>query len=265
MLLNSNIRFENHLGPRVIEIFFDAGFAIRAKEDLEELKQAWSANLKKWHSPYTCIFDCRNFAVAPELQADFGRMIAFFQKFFMKKIVGFVEDAAIKPEGIPFEVVTGYEVALAQTSLGKNGGLSRDLSNLRSRIQIDNDFSAHVMEVSFLAPSHFETPEDLRTLREKLQNILMLWHSPYSVVFNVENCTFGENGRAGFAAVERFLKGFFCQSIVGYGTTTTPEDYPFKVYRSRHKAVGTLTNQGLQAGSDANCSTRRSTKSNPAE
>lgn len=261
----TSIRFENHLGPRVIEIFFDSGFAIRSKADLDQLKQAWTANLKKWHSPYTCVFDCRKFDVAPELQADFARMIAFFQNFFMKKIIGFSEDEASKPAHIPFEVVIGYEAAIAQTSLGKNGGLSRDLTNLRSRIQIDNDFSAHVMEVSFLAPSHFDTPEDLRTLREKLQNILMLWHTPYSVVFNIENCSFGDSGRTGFGAIERFLKGFFCQTIVGYGPTSTPEDYPFKVYRSRHKAVGTLTNQGLQTGSEANCATRRTTKNNPPE
>jgi hypothetical protein len=253
------IRFENHFAKRVIEVFFDEGFEISSREDLEHLKSQWTDNLKKWHSPYTCVLDCRTLIVAEDLQPDFTRLIDFFKKFFMKKIVGFAtsqRDVA-ELQSFPFPVAPDYETAIAETGLGRSGGLSRDLSRLRDRIQIDNDFSAHVMEISFLAPTDFDTDEDLKTLRGKLQNALIQWHTPYSLVFNIADCRFSESGRAAFAAVERFLRAFFCQAIVGYGPAEDPSSYPFKVYRSRHKAVGTLNHQGLQSGETANCSTRR--------
>jgi hypothetical protein len=185
-------------------------------------------------------------------------MIKFFQNFFMRKIIGFVDESEALPESLPFEVFAGYETAVKQTGLSRSGGLTRDLGELRSRIQIDNDFTAHVMEVSFLAETHFSNAADIRTLKDKLQNILMQWHTPYSVVFNLANCTFSEEGAKSFLQVEKFLKAFFCKTIVGYMPSGPKESYPFPVYRSRHKAVGTLENEGLHAGDSANCSSRKS-------
>lgn len=256
------IRFENHLSKRVIEIFFDEGFDIVSREDLDDLKNQWMANLKKWHSPYTCVLDCRRLKIDPSMQADFARLIDFFKKFFMKKIVGFSDGTAgaADPSEYPFPVHRDYAAAIAETGLGREGGLGRDLTRLRDRIQIDSDFSAHVIEVSFLAPTAFETSDDVRTLREKIQNTLMQWHTPYSLVFNVENCRFNAEAKAAFAALERFVSGFFCQAIVGYGVSAEPEGFPFKVFRARHKAVGTLSHQGLQTGDSANCGSRRRDK-----
>lgn len=257
--MQNAIRFENHFGPRVIEIFFDQGLKLLTQADLEELRSAWKANLKSWHSPYTCIFDCRNLEIAPELQSEFGRLIKFFGQFFMKKIVGFGLDAETidvnqKP---PFDVYATYDEALEQTGLGKNGGLTRDLSSLRSRIQIDNDFGAHVMEISFIAPSHFENAQDVMLLKDKVKNILRQWHTPYSVIININNLTISAEAQNAFAAFERFLKGFFCQQIIGYGINLDEtKSFPFKVYRSRHKAAAELEHQGLQSGNQANCSSR---------
>lgn len=255
--MNLQVRFENHLGEKVVEIFFENGFACDSAASLEELKRHWSENLKKWHSPYTCIFDCRKLRIAPELEASFARLIKFFQNFFMRKIIGFVDENENLTATVPFEVVSGYENAVKQTGLSRSGGLTRNLSDLRSRIHIDNDFSAHVMEVSFLADTDFLTAQDVHTLKEKLQNILMLWHTPYSVVFNLTNCTFSEEGAQSFAKVERFLKSFFCKNIVGYAPKAAKESYPFPVFRARHKAVGSLENEGLNSGDKANCSTRK--------
>jgi hypothetical protein len=175
----------------------------------------------------------------------------------MRKIIGFIDENETLSSPLPFEVVTGYENAVKQTGLSRSGGLTRDLSDLRSRIHIDNDFSAHVMEISFLADTDFLTDQDVRTLQEKLQNILMQWHTPYSVVLNLANCTFSEEGAKSFARVERFLKGFFCKSIVGYAPKAAKETYPFPVFRARHKAVGSLDHQGLTSGNTANCGTRK--------
>ncbi len=255
----NKINFEHHLSERVMEIHFENGFQASSKADIEELKNEWSKALKRWHSPYSCLFDCRKLSIAQECTEDFTRLFPFFKNFFMKKVVGFVgegENTDI-PE-IPFEVFAGYEAAAQKTGLARGAGLERDLTQLRSRIQIDNDFGAHVMEVSFLAETCFDSREDIETLRSKMQNILMMWHTPYSVVFNLQNCTFTAKGKAEFSAVERFLKGFFCKTIVGYSPEGEKESYPFPCFRSRHKAVGTLEHEGLVSGDEANCSSRRS-------
>ena len=257
--MSLQIRFENHLTERVVEVFFEDGFSCNSTEDLNELKKQWTENLKKWHSPYTCLFDCRKIAISEEFEKPFAQLVRFFQNFFMKKIIGFIDENETKPKCVPFDIFYGYESATKQTGLSRTGGLTRDLSELRSRIQIDNDFNAHVMEISFLAETDFANAADIRILRQKLQNILMLWHTPYSVVFNVANCTFQEEAKHSFPQVERFLKGFFCKTIIGYAPKEHKDSYPFPVFRSRHKAVGKLGNEGLSAGDAPNCATRKST------
>lgn len=255
------IKFEHHLSERVLEIHFEDGLKIKSREDIEGLRTAWAEALKKWHSPYTCLFDCRNLELEKSLIEDFEGLIRFFKSFFMKKIIGFVGETEELPEPpLPFEVFQGYESAAQKTGLARGAGLTRDLTDLRSRIQIDNDFVAHVMEVSFLAETTLDTKEDLETLRSKLQNILMMWHTPYSVVFDCSHCSFTETGLDEFKSVERFLKGFFCKEIVGYSPKAAKEKFPFPCYRSRHKAVGQLTHEGLASGSEANCSSRRTAR-----
>jgi hypothetical protein len=262
-----NVRFENHLSLRVMELFFEGGCEFAQAAQISELKKLWMANLKTWHSPYTLLIDCRNVSVASTLQKDFLKLFEFFSKFFMRKCVGFAdspETAAVflkqfsENENIfPFEVMASYELASASTGLGRTGSLTRNLNDLRSRIQIDNDFNAHVMEISLLAETQFETAEDIKTLQQKLQNILMQWHSPYSVLFRCDNVVFSEEARVAFAKLEKFLKAFFCQSIIGYAPKGEKNTYPFVTFRSRHLAAAELEHQGLQSGEVANCSTRK--------
>jgi hypothetical protein len=258
-----NVQFENHLSARVVEVHFPDGLKVTNKSDLADLKTAWSENLKKWHSPYTCLFDCRSFEVAPELRPDFERLIAFFKNFFMRTIIGFCSEGQA-PEWSPFEVVSGYDAAVARTGLARGAGLQRDLTDLRSRIQIDNDFNAHVMEISFLAETHLESAADVLTLRSKVQNILKMWHSPYSIIINCVNLTFTEAAAQEFVRFERFVKSFFCKSIIGYAPRGEKGTYPFQTFRSRHLAAAEHEHSGIQSGSVANCSTRKTptTRSN---
>ena len=251
------IRFENHLSARVMEILFPEGYDISSPESLEALKTAWTENLKKWHSPYTALFDARKFTVAPEQKEPFERTVKFFKNFFMRKVVGFCDEQDSRTD-LPFEVIPGYDAAAKNTGLARGGGLVRDLADLRSRVQIDNDFNAHVIEVSFLAETFFETPADVEILRSKMQNILMMWHSPYSVLFNCVNMGFSPEAKVGFVRTEKFLKSFFCKEIIGYANKFDKDTYPFKTYRSRHAAAGALEHSGIDSGAVANCSTRAS-------
>lgn len=255
----NKVRFENHFSKRVMEVLFPEGCRLQSTEDLQWLKREWMGNLKHWHSPYTCIFDVRNLEIAEAQREPFEKLVKFFGNFFMKKVIGFSEENANSISQYPFEVISGYENAIAKTGLARGGGLVRDLADLRSRIQIDNDFNAHVMEISFLADTHFESASDVQTLKSKLQNILRLWHSPYSVMFNCVNMTFSEEAKSAFVPLEKFLKSFFCKEIIGYAPKGAKESYPFVMYRSRHLAAATLENSGIASGAVANCSTRKNT------
>lgn len=250
------VTFENHLSARVVEIHFPEGLKISDSKDIAELKSAWAENLKKWHSPYTCLFDCRNLVIDEHCRRDFERLIGFFKNFFMKTILGFCLEGQ-KPEWSPFEVVEGYDAAVARTGLARGIGLTRNLEDLRSRIQIDNDFNAHVMEISFLADTELNTGDDIHILKSKIHNILKMWHSPYSVIFNCVNLQFSAEAAQEFVRLEKFLRSFFCKKIIGYAPRAEKSSYPFPTFRSRHLAAAELEHSGIQSGAQANCSTRK--------
>jgi hypothetical protein len=250
------IEFQHHLQARVMEIHFPDGYSVASQDDIQALKRAWMSALRTWHSPYTCLFDARNFRVDESMREPLARLVTFFKGFFMKKILGFCEEGATPPEGLPFEILSGYEAASKETGLGREGGLKRDLGDLRSRIVVDNDFGAHVMEVSFAAETNLATAADVEVLKSKLTNILMQWHSPYSIVFNCANLKFEAEAKEAFPRLERFLRGFFCKAVIGYAPAGAKDSYPFRVFRARHVAVAELEHEGLVAGDVANCSTK---------
>jgi hypothetical protein len=249
------VEFENHFSVRVIEIFFPEGLVIENKAHLLDLKSKWTANLKSWHSPYTCLIDMRRVKISAEMLPEFERLLQFFQNFFMRKMIGFCDDPALVPP-VSFEVIQGYEAAVQKTGLSRGAGLNRNLDDLRSRIQIDNDFNGHVMEIQFLAETHLATKDDIEILKSKLKNILRQWHSPYSIMVNCVNCTFSLEAKEAFVKLESFLKAFFCKSIIGFAPRGEKSSYPFQTFRSRHLAAASLKQSELQSGAVANCQTR---------
>lgn len=252
----NEIEFENHFSARVIIIIFPNGYRVQSEEDIANIKNAWTKNLKSWHSPYTCLFDLRDFQISTELEQLFDKLIHFFKNFFMRKIIGFYDEKSTNIN-VKFDTVVGIENASAQTGLSRGKGFEKNITDLRSKIQIDNDFNAHVMEINFLGDTKFLTSSDIHILKSKLQNILMLWHTPYSVMLNCVNCTFSEEAKNEFPKLERFLKGFFCKTVIGYAPKANKESYPFPVFRSRHLAAASLEHNGLESGEIANCSTRK--------
>lgn len=252
----NKIVFENHFSARVVEIFFPEGYSITSEQDITLLKTEWTKNLKSWHSPYTCLIDFRNFIVAEEMKTPFLKTLQFFSNFFMRKIIGFCDENS-HPPTVHFEIIVGYEKAVLETGLAKGSGIKRNLEDLRSRIQIDNDFNSHVMEIQFLSETELLTKEDIHILKAKVTNILRQWHTPYSVLFNCVNCSFSKEAHEEFLKLEKFLKSFFCKQILGYAPKMPKESYPFSMFRSRHLAAAELENSGIQSGSVANCATRK--------
>jgi len=253
MLNTKPISFENHFSLRVMEIQFPEGWELTTPEHLSTLKTAWIQNLKSWHSPYTCLFDLRNFVLAPQLEGEFAKLIKYFQGFFMRRIVGYRAGEPSTPRGIPFEVFATYSEARAQTGLARADAPATEGKDLRSSIKIDNDFGAHVMEIDFQPAVHFETAADIQVLKSKLTNILMQWHTPYSVLICCTRCTFSPVAQQEFSKIASFLKGFFCKKIIGYAPKADKDQYPFETFRSRHLAAANLSHSGLQSGEKAHC------------
>jgi len=50
------------------------------------------------------------------------------------------------------------------------------------------------------------------------------------------------------------------KSIMGINPLEAKENYPFPVYRSRHRAVAQLEKGGVTSGDDANCQSRKVAK-----
>ena len=116
--------------------------------------------------------------------------------------MGFCDENS-QPPSVNFQIIVDYEKAVLETGLAKGAGIKRDLDSLRSRIQIDNDFNAHVMEIQFLSETELVSKEDIHILKEKVRNILRQWHTPYSILFNCVNCSFSEEAREEFLKVEK--------------------------------------------------------------
>lgn len=257
MSSNKEISFENHFNLKVIEISFHSNFHIKSSNEILKLKKMWRENLQMWHSPYSCIIDVTNIYLDEALKSEFDAMIRFFKSFFMKKLFGYCTTGQKMDSYFSFVVFDSY--AEARESVGLNRDFrKKSKSGLRDEITIENDFNEHVMEISFDSPVIFQTKEDVESLRSKVKNMLRMWHTPYSVLINCQNCRISPDILKEFIALESFLKGFFCKRIIGYAPCESKEHYPFQTHRSRHLAVKELTHSGLSSGSKANCSTRKS-------
>ena len=252
------IRFENHFMERVMEITFPEGFVLEKDEDLKYLKNQWTRNISLWHSPYTCLFDLENVQISESQKQPFLKLLDFFKRFFMKDFIAYTPSNPFS-DRIELKVFSSFDEALSKTRLGIEKK-SREPTDLRSSIQIENDFQSHCMEISFLVDTTFKDSKDIDILSSKIKNILMMWHTPYSVLFNCVNCEFEEPAKLAFANLEKFLKAFFCKAIVGYAPKGKKETYPFAMVRSRHLAAGQVEHSGLTAGSVANCSSRKEKK-----
>lgn len=251
--MNKKIDFENHFSARVIEIIFPEGYDIKTPDDIQYLKKKWQENLKSWHTPYTAVFDVRQLNITEDLMDDFNKLIKFFEKFHMKKILGFKDEQSSVSNQFSFEIFANYDTAIQNTGLTKGTGLKRNIENLRERIVIDNDFQAHVMEISFLTETTLSTKADTLILKSKIQNILRMWHTPYNILFNCVNLKFTEEAKTAFSALEKLLKGFFCKEIIGYAPCDQKENYPFVTHRSRHVAAGKLNHTVAHSGDSARC------------
>jgi hypothetical protein len=255
-MIRDSVVFEPDFQKRVLFIRFKSPVSFAAKVDYLHLRSAWMEALKSWHSPYTAVIDWQNIDVtdAGLFKDQFALMLKFFQGLFLKKT--FVHSCA-QPE-----LLTGHELELVndEEQIRERLGLERKprvfSGNFRDAIQFQNDFKQHVIEMSLTEPVVLSTDEQLASLKTKLSNNLMQWHSKWSLLVNCENLQIDAAMFDEWNKLMRYFRGFFMKNCLGYNPAST-EPYPFTCYRSRHKAVGQLESEGAFMGNEANCNSKK--------
>ena len=209
--------------------------------------------LTSWHSPYKALLNCENLQIddKDEIREEFGRLDSFLKGFFLRK-------AACFPAGNPGATLLPWELCEDEDRAAAAVGIrlpkeSAGAADFRGNIQLENHFQHHVMECSFRVPVRVDKKEQVETLKQKIMNNLMQWHSGWNLLID---CTHLEVDAAMQAPVENMLasfKPFFLKKAIGYSPIRRGEPYPFKVHLSRHQAAGQLEAEGLISGDKAVC------------
>ncbi len=252
--------FEHDYQQKILRMQFAEPCLLTQEQDIMQWRSLWMEALKTWHSPYKALIDARQLKLGlevrpEELKAALARMDKVLKGFFLKSaiIFGLDEDLASL---MPFEVAASEEEAYQL--IGVRHQVQKQATDFRSMIQLQNHFRQHVVELSFTQPVTLEGKEHLQILRSKLTNNLMQWHSAWSLLVDCSQLECQESMAQDWALLEKYLKGFFMKQVVGYSPKQRDGFYPFKVYRARHNAAGSLEAEGLFSGEDANCKSRKS-------
>jgi hypothetical protein len=252
------IKFEHDYRNKLMNQSFSEPFTFKSKTDVLMWRSRWTQELKSWHSPYKCMIDFSQVSVDesnPDLKEAFEAMLRFLNGFFLRKAVGFGLDPSKNHSILPFDVEESEEQAAAK--LGIRERQKTTPGDFRSSIQFENHFRQHVVEMSFSAPVKIDSKEKIATIKSKLMNNLMQWHSAWNLLVDCTEMEFEPEFKNDFMEMTEYFKGFFLKFTVGYSPKSKQDNYPFKAYRSRHKAVALLENEGMISGEDANCASRK--------
>jgi len=235
---------------------FEEPTVLNSKADVLKWRASWMNALTKWHSPYKLVVDISNLSISDDsVTEEVETAIKFFKGFFLRSIVGFGLDEAKGHSKLPFDTVVSKDDAYKK--IGLRLQQDRDPTDFRSNIQIQNHFRQHVMELSFIDPVKIYSEDQLTVLKSKLTNNLMQWHSKWSLLIDCTNLEIDAARHQDFEKLFKFCNGFFMKEVLGYSPKGKKEDYPFTVYRARHRAAGQLEGEGNFSGEDADCLSRK--------
>lgn len=253
-----NIEFDNNYQLKYMVQRFATATIIDTPASVQQWRQAWLQALSSWHSPYKAVIDCSKLKVASgdaQVTKDLATMLRFFRGFHLRDAIGFGLTQGAGHESLPFKVLGSEEDAFVE--IGIRQPRQREASDFRATIQLQNHFQTHVVELSFLEPVRVDTKDHVKTLKSKIMNNLMQWHSKWSLLIDCSNLEIDPSIDPDFDLLFRALKGFFLKTVVGYSPRSAKDSYPFDVYRSRHRAVALLEGEGNFSGDKAECQSRR--------
>ena len=254
------VKFENDFQFKVMSVSFEDETVFDSKAHIDEFKKQWLANLASWHSPYKAVVDLSKVRIGnADIKKDFEMLKKFLDGFFLKKVSGFGYQHSEHKEVIPFEVFKDESEAKESIGIRKRKAPSAASEDFRSAISIENHFKQHCVEVSFKNPVILSSKDHLTAFKSKMTNNLMQWHSPWNLLIDCTNldCKLEQEELDEFNRTIKFFNGFFLKKVIGYSPMKGVE-YPFKAYRSRHKAAADLEQDGAYSGDTADCLSRKS-------
>lgn len=251
------LEFEHDYQQKIMAQTFVEPTVLRTAADVQAWRSSWMAQLGSWHSPYKVMVDCTQLTVdeVPEVVKALDLMVRFFNGFFLRKIAGFGLTPGRGHERLPFTVHATAEDAAVD--LGVRAPKDRVPTDFRSSIHLQNHFQQHSIELSFAEPVVIETKEQVETLKSKLMNNLMQWHSKWSLIVDCANLEVAPDALPQLQRMLAVLEGFFMKQAVGYSPKGPKETYPFPVYRARHRAAAVLEAEGNVSGDDAVCRSQK--------
>lgn len=250
------LEFENNFQKKYLVLSFKETFTIRTPKDVMTLRENWLQGLNSWHSPYKAVVDCTNLIIAPEPNNEekivkaLDRMFKLLSGLFLKKAVGFGFEKDKGHNLIPFDVTTSKQEAFEKCGIRFKDSKKSDL-DFRSSIQIQNHFNQHVMEVTFANKAVMDDLKKFGMLKSKITNNLMQWHSAWNLLIDVTELEMSEELAPHFERMVNYFQGLFLKKVIGYGPSKSP--FPFKVYRSRHRAAADLEASGHFSADEVRC------------
>ncbi len=250
------ITFEHNYQQKFMRQSFTEMTRLEKKSDILMWRQQWTDALKSWHSPYKLLIDCRNLTIGedPEVKASLDLMLRFFSGLFLRKAVGFGFDSSKRHNLLPFEVEVTEEASMEK--LGLRQAVQREATDFRSLIQLENHFQQHTIELSFIDEARIESMAEVATLKSKMMNNLMQWHSKWNLLVDCSKLEVNAELKPEFDKLFSFFNRLFLKRVVGY-SPKSGQEYPFLVFRARHRAVAEMENEGAFSGADAQCRSKQ--------
>jgi len=253
------LKIENDFQQKIMQQYFDEPFVIANSKDVLKWRTEWMNALKMWHSPYKALIDCTNLDIKSDVESnkrDLERMVKFFEGFYLKKVVGFGYDVGKGHDLLPFPVYKTEEEGCKE--IGIRTALQKPAAgDFRSNIQIQNHFKQHSMEITFNESVAIDSKEKLQQFRDKITNNLRQWHSKWNLLIDCSNLEMTQEVGEDFKSMVRYFSGLFLKKVVGYSPKGDKSQYPFEVYRVRHKAAAVLEAEGAFSGDEADCVSRK--------
>lgn len=252
-----NVEFEHNYQQKLIIQKFLPDSQCLSAQDVLHWRQQWTKELTSWHSPYKTLVDVTHLSLSldEKMKTSLELMLRFFQGFFLRKISGFGFDDSQNHHLLPFKVFRTREEA--EQDLGVRLPKGKEVGDFRSSITLQNFFQQHCIELSFLTPTIIESDHQVKTLKEKMTNNLMQWHSKWTLIVDCSNLKFETPSFEPMTRMLKFFNGLHMKKAVGYNPSGNQESYPFPVFRSRHKAVVDIEGEGQTGGDEADCRSRK--------
>lgn len=249
------IKFEHNYQRKFMVQTFDENATLLTAADVGAWRKAWMAELKGWHSPYSVLVDLRGVKVGtdPDVVRALELMVKFFSGLHLRKIAAFGKAPELGHEHLPFPTFEAEDEA--RVAAGARERQAQAPTDFRSSIRVENHFQTQVIELSFAALVTLESKEHVDVVRSKLMNNLSQWHSPWNLLVDCSNLVVTAAAAPFLDRALTTFRAFHMKSVIGYmpAPGVPAEAYPFKVYRSRHKAAAVLSPEGAFSGDAAHC------------